>query len=572
MPGADMLERFRKNSEQGPPRRNEAVSRPDARNAFPRGSGDPYRATATAAWPDSAQIAALADDPSVKAFERWQPGSTTLLLGRDHAGAYYGVRDDRHVCLISGSRAGKGVSLAIPNLLFWPGSVIAIDPKGELATITAARRSASGSAWSTPLRPGEGEVYALDPFGRVTGDAARFAEAGFNPLAGLDPRTDAGLDTAWQIADALIIQAEGDGAHWTQSGRTFLRGLILFVAHTREADAANLIEVRRLLTQDRKSFNAMLAEMRAAKKPDDPNAGLDLIARTAAAMENKPGTERFNIVSTCETHTAFLEGEAMRKVLCRSSFAMEDLKRKLVTVYLCLPATRLATHGRWLRMMVALALDAMERTGPLEQGRPPVLFVLDEFAALGHMESIEKAAGQIAGFGVKLWPIVQDLTQLQRDYKAAWETFMGNAGVLTFFGNTDITTAEHITKRLGETEVIQHTQSAQTNSGESSPDAWAILQGAPQAGTQQKGTTQSIGQQRARGPLMNPNEVMQHFARDAGKLLAFVAAEKVPPLPLYRTVYHAADEDALYGGLFDPVPGQPDPLTTRAQRAARARP
>jgi type IV secretory pathway TraG/TraD family ATPase VirD4 len=83
---------------------------------------------------------------------------------------------------------------------------------------------------------------------------------------------------------------------------------------------------------------------------------------------------------------------------------------------------------------VAIALEAMERTGPLEQGKPAVLFCLDEFAALGHMESIEKAAGQIAGFGVKLWPVIQDLTQLQRDYKLAWETFMGNAGLLPFIG------------------------------------------------------------------------------------------------------------------------------------------
>ena len=83
------------------------------------------------------------------------------------------------------------------------------------------------------------------------------------------------------------------------------------------------------------------------------------------------------------------------------------------------------------------------------------MFCLDEFAVLGHMQPIERAAGQIAGFGVKLWPVIQDLTQLQRDYEKAWETFMGNAGLLTFFGNTDLTTLEHISKRLGETEVIR---------------------------------------------------------------------------------------------------------------------
>ena len=50
------------------------------------------------------------------------------------------------------------------------------------------------------------------------------------------------------------------------------------------------------------------------------------------------------------------------------------------------------------------------------------------------MDSVEKAAGQIASFGVTLWPIIQDLSQLKRDYKDSWETFMGNAGLLTFHG------------------------------------------------------------------------------------------------------------------------------------------
>ncbi|MCZ0963491.1 type IV secretory system conjugative DNA transfer family protein [Paracoccus benzoatiresistens] len=58
----------------------------------------------------------------------------------------------------------------------------------------------------------------------------------------------------------------------------------------------------------------------------------------------------------------------------------------------------------------------MSSTPPLGKWRlDGLLFCLDVIAALGHMESIEKAAGQIAGFGVKLWPVVQDLTQLQRD-------------------------------------------------------------------------------------------------------------------------------------------------------------
>ena len=125
-----------------------------------------------------------------------------------------------------------------------------------------------------------------------------------------------------------------------------------------------------------------------------------------------------------------------------------------------------------------------------------MLFCLDEFAALGHMESIEKAAGQIAGFGVKLWPVIQDLTQLQRDYKEAWETFMGNAGLLTFFGNTDLTTLDHISKRLGICEVIRtvinKNENWQSSTGGSKPGIVERMQG--QGGTSfTEGATKSGG-------------------------------------------------------------------------------
>lgn len=553
------------------------TGRPDTSAGFPRGvGGNPYVPSATASWLTDGAIAALAADDAAPSFRPWSPRSGGLLIGRDGSGAYYGVHDDRHVCTVAGSRAGKGVSLIVPNLLFWPGSVIAIDPKGELATLTASRRSSAGSDWSLPMDEGTGKVHALDPFRRVTGPGKVFAEASFNPMATLDPKTDRGLDLAWLIADALIIQSNGDGAHWTQNARTFLRGLILYVAATATPDSRNLITVRKLLTQDRKDFLSMLGKMQDYKKPEDVAAGLDLIGRTADAMMNKPTTERFNIVSTCETHTAFLEGEAMRRVLVDSTFKLEDLKAERTTVYLCLPATRLATHGRWLRLVVALALEMAEQTGPMPADKAPVLFCLDEFAALGHMESVEKAAGQIASFGVKLWPIVQDLTQLVRDYESAWETFMGNAGVLTFFGNTDLTTAEHVSKRLGNTEVIRTVTNAQEGwqetTGGSQPDMLAYA-GGQLGGTVQQGTQRGGNQTRSQsvqvGPLLQPNEVMQHFARDAGNLLAFVASRKVPPLALYRSVYFDPAEDALYGGLFDPAPGQGDPLTTAGKRRSR---
>jgi type IV secretion system protein VirD4 len=227
--------------------------------------------------------------------------------------------------------------------------------------------------------------------------------------------------------------------------------------------------------------------------------------------------------------------------------------------------------------MVNMSLEAMERTGRLPVGKPPVLFVLDELAALGHMENIEKAAGQIAGFGVKLWAIVQDLTQLKRDYNDAWETFLGNAGLLAFFGNSDLTTLEHISRRLGPCETISTVINMQEGTTQTSstqqPDAMALLlgQGVGQetAGENRTGNrteTESL----ARVPLLHPDEIARLFRREAGNILVFAYDGKTGPgyYVLNRARYFGQEDDPLFGGLFDPLPGE-QLRTNAAQRQAR---
>jgi type IV secretion system protein VirD4 len=68
-------------------------------------------------------------------------------------GTLIGIEDDRHIITIAGTRAGKGRSAIIPNMLRYQGSVLAIDPKGELALATARQRAKTQ------------KVCVIDPFG-----------------------------------------------------------------------------------------------------------------------------------------------------------------------------------------------------------------------------------------------------------------------------------------------------------------------------------------------------------------------------------------------------------------------
>jgi type IV secretion system protein VirD4 len=125
------------------------------------------------------------------------------------------------------------------------------------------------------------------------------------------------------------------------------------------------------------------------------------------------------------------------------------MKREIVTVYLVLPADRLESHANYLRLIVTSALRTLLRSPPSET-LPPVLFILDEFAALGYLPPIENAAGIARGFGVQLWPILQDLNQLKALYRDRWQTFIGNAGLLTAFAPRDWFTAKYLSDLCGQ--------------------------------------------------------------------------------------------------------------------------
>ena len=92
--------------------------------------------------------------------------------------------------------------------------------------------------------------------------------------------------------------------------------------------------------------------------------------------------------------------------------------------------------------------------------------ILDEFAGLKRMDSIENAVAQIAGFGVKLFFVLQSLEQLKYTYTDNWETFLSNAGVKVFFSVEDHFTRDYVSKLAGETEIIRELQSSNQSQSE----------------------------------------------------------------------------------------------------------
>lgn len=544
-------------------------------------------------------------------------------LSRLPTGEAVGFRDDRHVLIASGTRAGKGTSCIIPNLCLWPGSVCVIDPKGENAMVTARRRGGG-----SPYCEGMGQkVRLLDPFETVQSELDDFSDlrVAFNPLDLMEPHKEESIDDAARIADALIVSENSSDPYWEDAAKTLLKNLILHVASWRDylPPERNLITVRRLLMEgdaEAKKMIQMNSEdgkapsgltlLFAAMQRNHAFSGVVAAAGVMLGDTYKTAPRVMaSIIQVACTNTDFMDSPAMRRCLSKSDFTLGELKTdpKGVSLFLSLPQRFMESHYRWLRMMTTLILTEMERIRHQPACGHPILMMLDEFAGLKRMRPIENAAAQIAGFGVKMVFVVQTLAQLKDIYKDNWETLLANASVKLFFGNDDNFSRDYVSKLVGDCEVVRTTGSQSTADGVTTGKSFSDTSGTSSSYTsgssytagssaggmsnsstssssstfsshQSQTTTDSKGNShtQTRGltegvhkrPLISPDEVGRLFGdRDNPTALGLIAG--LQPLRLARAHYYA---DPAFAGFYDYLSGHPAPptLIERARTAWEA--
>lgn len=355
---------------------------------------------------------------------QFDPGM--IFLGRDEWNREIGIPLERHVISIAGARSGKGACHLIPNLLRWPHNAIVVDPKGENVEATWRARVAMGQ-----------HVYVLDPF-RVA-DVPESLRASCNLLAGITADSPTAREDLRVIADGLVMRHKAEDATWDNGAVSVLSGLMAFVLADHPPEERDLTAVRRLLTLPPEALQEVF---RAMAETD----GFGNLCKAAAVIGLSDSRKNREFVGGAVDHSEWLDSPAMAEVITGNGVDLSILKDGAATIYLVLPPHYLGEHARFLRVFVRAALDAMAKrlTGK------KCLFMLDEFFALGHIEQISKAAGLMPGYGVHLWPFLQDLGQLKKLYgEEGTQGFFANADATIFFGNGDAFTLEFISRVLG---------------------------------------------------------------------------------------------------------------------------
>ena len=498
--------------------------RPSARTVY--GDADPDEVHGTARW-------ATADDVE-RASLLAETGATVGSFG----GKPLRHNGPEHILAFAPTRSGKGVSLVLPTLLEWEESTVVLDIKGENHALSSGYRDAAGH-----------RVLKFEP-------TAPEGSVRFNPLAEIRIGTDYELMDCQNVA-AMIIDPDGKGLRdfWMQSGFEWLSGAILHVLYRvreEEKRVATLADVNRIMSaaEFKKSGDRMMFLIEKMIRHEHGRGSVnDEVRRVASKMAGRAREERSGVHSSSLTQLSLYSDSIIARNIQKSDFTLDELKNgeAPVTLYIVIPPSDIDRLRPLIRVIFNIMLRRLTSEMYFDRAREDkgykhrLLLMLDEFTSIGKLNILEKSLAFMAGYGLKCFIVVQDLTQLQQAYGRE-ESVMSNCHVRVAFAPNKLETAKTLSDMLGKQTIIQAKRSRSLGKGPAS------------VSDSLSGTAR---------PLMTPEEIMalpgarKNTAGDvveAGEMLVMAAG--VNPIRTRQRLYFMDEE--LLGRSRMPPPGSPD--------------
>ncbi|NTU49798.1 MAG: type IV secretory system conjugative DNA transfer family protein [Desulfobulbaceae bacterium] len=349
---------------------------------------------------------------------------------------------------IAKTRGGKGRGTIIPNLLVHPGSVFSVEIGGATLKDTINfRRHVLGQ-----------KIYVFDPFG-VTDEPC----ASINLLdtlnaspsnKGFEQDVSDFVESIMQTVDGHV---EKDPYFRNMAGK-ILNAMILYVKTASEEDIPhterNLEYITKLLT----SYGTDRWAKLVFTLQNDMGRFSEKLNEVGGFFSENRRDKYYDSVLTSTTQWLdFANTEAISSISKESTVNLADLRNDNITIYVVVAKpsqfkNKLFTP--WLRLLVEQAINACPNMG--DSGRnftyeDRVLFMLDEFTHLGKLKAIELGMQTAAQQGITLWPVFQDIGQLEKVYgKEAACSFLSAAACIQCLAVNDPITAKFISERAGK--------------------------------------------------------------------------------------------------------------------------
>jgi type IV secretion system protein VirD4 len=368
-----------------------------------------------------------------------------------------------HIMAFAPTRSGKGVGLVLPTLLSWPHSALIYDIKGENWALTAGwRRQEAGN-----------HVIKFEP-SALDGSSARF-----NPLA------EVRIGTEREVADVqnimtMIVDPDGKGLkdHWQKSSQALLVGVTLHVLYAEKNKSLNgviafLTDLTRSVAESMQFILDTDHDLVGPGWPNpdgSPNYCHPVAASVARDLLNKAPEEQSGVVSTAISFLTLYRDPVVARNTSASDFKISDLMNddRPVSLYLVVPPSDKDRLRPLIRLLINQIVRGTTEKMQFEGGRSVagykhrLLLMLDEFPSLGKLDVFEESLAFIAGYGLKAYLIIQDISQLWTAYGKD-ESIFSNCHVRVAYAPNKLETADLLSKMTGVTTMVKQNRSRQAS-------------------------------------------------------------------------------------------------------------
>lgn len=326
--------------------------------------------------------------------------------------------------LAAPTRSGKGVGIVIPNLLEYQDSIVVLDIKGENFELTSGWRAEQGQQ-IYKFNPYDLQTHRWNPMGYVSADPAKR------------------INDVQAIAAMLYPDQGGEDKFWISQARNAFLAFALYMYETHD-------------------YVRGMGGSVPAKLGPFPTLGRILGLSTGAGSELRPYLQALSqkpyLSQTCRTAFAGLLSQEertlssilgvfreplnpfispiMEAATAQNDFSLRDVRRKRMTIYLVVPPHKLGECRVLINLFFSQLIN--ENTQRLPQTDPSLkhqcLMLMDEFTAVGRVDKLVESVTHMAGYNLRVFPIIQSKAQLESTYgKEVARTLITNHAVQIVF-------------------------------------------------------------------------------------------------------------------------------------------
>lgn len=349
--------------------------------------------------------------------------------------------------LAAPTRSGKGVGIVIPNLLNYQGSVVVLDIKQENFNLTSGyRHNVLGQ-----------EIFLFNPFAE-DGRTHRW-----NPFTYVSKDKNQRVSDLMSIATMLYPDGDSKDKFWVAQARNAFLAFSLYLFDSYEYNKLNISseilhnqapctlgKLYRLASGDGTELKEYFTKLSQEPYLSDS-------CKTAFSGLISQEKETFgSIMGTFKEPLNPWANPIVDAATATDDFLLTDVRKKKMTIYIGILPNKLAESKIIINLFFSQLIN--QNTKELPQDNPDLkyqcLLLMDEFTSIGKVDIIASSVSYMAGYNMRLFPIIQSVAQLDAVYgKEYSRTIITNHALQIIYTPREQKDANEYSEMLGYTTV-----------------------------------------------------------------------------------------------------------------------